>query len=69
MSNESDQRTLADERASAQAYRTELIGLLEPVLALLRNAHKDGLIISYHIGPDAGGTPSLQNLAITKLLA
>lgn len=54
----------------AQEVKAEMLGLLEPVTALLNKARAEGLIINWQYAqPDGFGRQSLAFLDVTKKLA
>lgn len=50
----------------AAEYRQRMVEVLEPVKALLNEAKKNGLVISWNIAPDGMGLYALQYLKIHR---
>ncbi len=52
----------------AAAYRIEVAAHLAVVCEVLNRARKDGLVVSFQIGPDPYGNSSVQSIGVVKPL-
>jgi hypothetical protein len=57
---------LETEKQKAERYKIEVAEALRPVLALMDEAKKDGLLIEFQLGIDSYGRAAVSNAAVVK---